>query len=133
MKRRTGQELLLNGDSLGDNLPDSVRVRPALQVAEQEASEVGVHTLITADELVGEGETGHQTTLLQPEDGREGTGEEDTLDGGEGDQTFAKGRVLITDPSESPLGLLLDAWDGLDSIEQELALSWVLDISIDEQ
>jgi len=40
--------------------------------------------LVSADELVGEGESGHQASLLQPEDGSEGPGEEDPLHGREG-------------------------------------------------
>lgn len=31
---------------------------------EEEAGKVGVETLISGDEFVGEGETGHETTLL---------------------------------------------------------------------
>jgi hypothetical protein len=38
-------------------------------VGEEETSEIGVQSLVPRDQLVGEGQTGHQTTLLQPEDG----------------------------------------------------------------
>ena len=83
-RRPTGEELLLNSDSLRDDLTDDLRVGAPLQVAEEQACEVGVHALVTRDELVGEREAGHETTLLQPEDGRKGAREKDTLDGGEG-------------------------------------------------
>jgi hypothetical protein len=80
-------------------------------VREQQTSEVGVETLITRDQLVGESETRHETTLLQPEDGGEGAGKEDTLNGSEGNQTLSKSGLLIVDPSDSPLSLLGNAGD----------------------
>ena len=92
-----------------------------------------MHAFITADELVGEGESGHEATLLEPEDRGKRSREEDTLDGGEGDETLAKGGLLIRDPSKSPVGLLLDAGNGLDSVEEELAASGVLDVRVDEE
>ena len=46
-------------------------MRPALEVGEKEASEVGVHALVAADELIGEGQTRHESTLLEPENRRE--------------------------------------------------------------
>jgi len=39
-----------------------------LQVSEEQASKVGVQTLISRDQLVREGKTGHETSLLEPED-----------------------------------------------------------------
>ena len=54
-----------------------------------------MHALIAGDELVREGQTGHETALLEPEDGGKRTAEEDTLDGSEGDETGGKGGVLI--------------------------------------
>jgi len=102
---------LLNLDSLGDDLLDQLALRLVLEVRVEQASKVGVHSLVTGDELVGEGKTWHQATLLEPEDGSKRTGEEDTLDGGKCDQTAGKRRVLVGYPAESPVGLLLDARD----------------------
>lgn len=85
------KELLLNGNSLCDDLLDSLDTGAVLEVGEEEAGEVGVHALVTGDELVGEGEAGHETALLEPEDGGESTGEEDTLDGCEGDEAESEG------------------------------------------
>jgi hypothetical protein len=51
-------------------------------MTEEQTHEVGVHALVTADELVQEGKAGHQTPLQQ--DGRE-RAKEDTLDGSESD------------------------------------------------
>ena len=86
-------------------------MRPPLKVREEEAGEVSVHALIPADELVGEGQTRHQAALLQPEDGGEGTAEEDALYSGESDQALGEGGLLVSDPPQSPIGLLADAGD----------------------
>jgi hypothetical protein len=59
-----------------------------LEVTEEQTHEVGVHALLTADELVREGKAGHQAPLQQ-EDGRE-RAKEDTLDGSESDYPFSK-------------------------------------------
>ena len=65
------KELLLDLDGLGDDALDEGRRGLVLELGEEQASKVGVHTLVTGDELVGEGQTGHETALLQPEDGGE--------------------------------------------------------------
>lgn len=65
-------------------------------------------TLVTGDQLVGEGETRHQTTLLQPEDGSESTAEEDALNGSEGNKTLSECGFLVLNPANCPLGLLAD-------------------------
>jgi hypothetical protein len=63
------EELLLDLNGLGDDGLDSVLAGTGVEEREEEAGKVGVHALVTGDELVGEGETGHETTLLEPEDG----------------------------------------------------------------
>ena len=45
--------------------------------------------LVSADELVGEGQARHQASLLQPEDSSEGTREEDSLHGSECHHTLS--------------------------------------------
>ena len=100
---------------------------------EQKAGEVGVETLVAGDELVGEGETGHETALLEPEDGGESTAEEDTLDGSKGDETLSKGGALVGDPTKSPVGLLADARDGIDGVEEVSPLRGLLDVSVDKE
>lgn len=80
-----------------------------VEMGEEETREVGMETLVTRDELVGECQAWHKTTLLEPEDGRERSAEEDTLDGCECDEPLSKGRVLILDPLDSPVGLFPDA------------------------
>lgn len=70
-RKRVAEELLLNLDSFGDDSLDSSLAGAVVEEREEQAGKVGVHTLVTRDELVGEGKTGHETTLLQPEDGGE--------------------------------------------------------------
>ena len=64
--------------------------------------------LVPGDELVAEGEAGHQAALLQPEDGGEGAGEEDSFDGGESDDALGVRGVVSVDPRQSPVSLLFD-------------------------
>jgi hypothetical protein len=110
-RQRVAKEFLLDLNGLGDDGEDRLLAGAVVEEREEEAGEVGVHALVAGDELVREGKTGHETALLEPEDGREGTAEEDTLDGGECDETVGEGGVLVGDPSQSPIGLLADAWD----------------------
>jgi hypothetical protein len=112
-KQATGksvsEELLLDTNGLDNDVLNDLGVRAVVQVREEETSEIRVETLVTRDELVGEGETGHQTTLLEPEDGGEGAREEDTLDSSEGNQTRSEGRLSVIDPADGPLSLLGNA------------------------
>lgn len=107
-RKCVGQEFLLDGDSLGDNCQDICVGGWVLQLAEEQAGEVRVETLITGNELVGECEARHESTLLQPEDGSERTAEEDTFNSSKGNDTVGKGRFLVIDPAESPVSLLAD-------------------------
>lgn len=70
-----------------------------------------MHSLVTGDEFVGEGQARHETALLEPEDGCKGTAEEDTFDSSKCDKTRRKGRVVIADPFQCPVGLLANAGD----------------------
>ena len=92
---------------------------------EEQAGEVGVEPLVPRDELVAEREAGHESALLQPEDGGETAGEEDSLDGREGDDTLGKAGVVGVDPLEGPVSLLLDGGDGFDRVEQSVLLSCI--------
>lgn len=127
------QELLLNSDSIGDDVTDHLLAGTVLEVRVQQAGKVGVQTLVTRDELVGKGQTRHETSLLEPEDGGKGTAEEDTLDGSKGNQTLGKGRVLVLDPLDGPVGLLANARNGLNGVEEVAALAVLLDVGVDEQ
>ena len=56
----------------------------------EEAGKVGVHAFVSRDELVGEAETWHESTFLQPEDCAETAREEDAFDSCKGDHSFSE-------------------------------------------
>ena len=74
-----------------------------------------MEAFVTGDEFIGEGQAGHETAFLEPEDGGEGAAEEDAFDGGEGDEALGEGGGLVLDPFDGPVGFLADAgdWDAL--------------------
>ena len=47
-----------------------------------------MESLVAGNEFVTESEAGHNASLLQPENGGEGTTEEDPFNGSEGNDTF---------------------------------------------
>ena len=91
-----------------------------------------MHALVTADQLVGEGQAWHQSALLKPEDGAERTREEDTLDGSEGDKSLGIW-VLRVNPFQSPLCLLGRDWDIRNGLEEEVLFLSVVDVGVNQQ
>mmetsp|Transcript_13594 Transcript_13594/g.26964 ORF Transcript_13594/g.26964 Transcript_13594/m.26964 type:complete len:236 (-) Transcript_13594:182-889(-) len=91
-----------------------------------------MQTLVATDQLVGERQTGHQTSLLQPVDCTERPREEDALNGTEGDQTLCK-RVAVVHPLHGPLSLLLHCRHCGDGREESVLLLCVLDVLVDQQ
>ncbi|KAH3660013.1 hypothetical protein OGAPHI_007218 [Ogataea philodendri] len=128
-----GEVSLFDVNSLGDDLENNVIVRGVVQVREKQTCKVGVQSFVSADQLVGEGQTWHQTSLLKPEDRSERTREENTLNGSKCNKSFSKQSLLIVDPSHGPLGLFFDTWDGLDSVEKELGFLRVFDVGINQK
>jgi hypothetical protein len=55
-----------------------------------------VKTLVSGDELIGEGESRHEAALLEPEDGGKGAREEDSLHSGESNNPSAKEAFFLT-------------------------------------
>jgi hypothetical protein len=102
---------LFDLDCLGDDVLDGLFAGTFVEVTEEETCKVRVETFVTGDEFVGECQSGHETAFLEPEDGCEGSGEEDTLDGSKGDETFCKGGVFVGNPFESPFCLGFNAGD----------------------
>ena len=47
--------------------------------------------LVAGDEFVGEGKSRHEASLLEPEDRAKASGEEDSLDAGEGNDALGEG------------------------------------------
>ena len=92
-----------------------------------------MHSLVTTNELIGERETRHKTTLLQPEDGGKRSGKEYSFDCCKSNQPLGKHSTLIRNPLKSPVSLALDTGNGFHGVEEVLALHGVLDVSIDEE
>ena len=128
-----GQELGLNLDSLADDFLNSLFGGLVHQMSEHQACEVGVETFVSGDELVAKRQTWHKTSLLEPEDGSETSGEENPFNGSVGDDAFSIGCLVGGDPVQGPFGLLLHSGDGLDGVEESFLLSRVPDVRIDEK
>ena len=111
--------------SPNNDVLNGLRVGMTLQVAEEEAGKVGVHTLIMADKFIWQGKSRHEPSLLHPEDGHEGAGEEDALN--------SECWLLVQDPPESSLRLALYARNCFDGVKEILTLRWVLDVPLDEK
>ena len=79
--------------------------------------------LVTTNEFVTERQTRHHTTLLQPEDRSKRPREEDSFDGSESHETLGVRRILIFNPSQRPLCLLLHARYRLDRVEQIVSVT----------
>jgi hypothetical protein len=113
-----GSASVRNSCSIATAWVNSVRVGLSLQVRKEQASEVGVHALIATDKFIGECETGHEATLLKPEDWHKGTREKDALNcHHEGDEPLSEHWTTIGNPCEHPIGFLLDTRDGFHSVE----------------
>lgn len=102
-------------------------------MTEEKACKVGMHSLIATNELVRESESRHQTTLLQPKYGSKGAGEEDTLNGREGNETFSECGATIGDPFEGPVSFFLNARDSLNRIKEVFTLNRVLNVRVNEK
>ena len=125
-------ELLLDLHGLLHHLEDVGLGALGLQLPVEDAGEVCVQALVPADELVGEGEAGHDAPLLEPEDGGEAAGEEDALHAGEGYESQAEG-VLVRHPLEGPLRLVPDGVHRPNGLEEEVLPFRVLDVGLDQE
>ena len=71
---RFRMEILLDGDGFAYNFFHSLVARTLMEVIEQKASKLTVTVHVTRDELVGTGETWHETLVVfvfEPGDGSE--------------------------------------------------------------
>ena len=91
-----------------------------------------MEALVAADQLVGEGKTRHQTTLLEPEDGTEGSREEYSFHASESDQSFREG-CLAADISLGPPCLLLYTGDAGMGREKLGPFGRVGDVSVNQE
>jgi len=132
-RKRIGDKFFLAIDSITDDSPHSLRGGLVFEHGKEEAGKVAVHPLVTANQFIGEGQSRHQSTLLQPKDGAEAPTEEYTLHCSKGDQTFSKRRVFLRDPPQGPVSLLFHAWDRLNGIEESGLFRRGLDVGVYEE
>eukprot|EP00977_Amphora_coffeiformis_P000069 scaffold15_cov204-Amphora_coffeaeformis.AAC.14 len=92
-----------------------------------------MQAFVTRNELVGEAKTGHETTLLEPKDGTKGTRKENALDGRKRNAAFGKRGIVARTPLQGPVGLLLDARNGVDGRQQVSLFGRVTNVRVDEQ
>ena len=92
-------------------------VQGVLQEAVELAGKVGVQALVARDELVGEGEAGHEQALLQPKDGAEAAAEVDALHACKRHQPLRKADTAA-DPPLRPLRLLRHTRNRLDRLRR---------------
>lgn len=104
-----------------------------LELAVEEAREFGVKCLVARDELVAESESCTESSLLEPEDGAECSGEEDSLDACECHESFGEACVFVVDVLECPVCLLSDGWDVVDGAEESCAFLGCAHECVDEE
>ncbi len=131
--QRLRDEMLLDFHGLANDLVRLLLREFVEDFPIKETGEIGVNPFIARNEFIGEGEAGHDTTLLEPEDGTEGSTEEDTLDSCKGEETRGEIGVGGVNPLERPLGLLLHGGDGVNRVKDVCLLFRIVDIRIDEE
>ena len=82
-----------------------------------------ITNLVSADKLVAEGKTRHDTTFLEPEDGSKGAREEDAFYSSKGHHSLSITGLFIIDPLNGPVSLLLDTRHSLNGIEEVVPVS----------
>jgi hypothetical protein len=58
---------------------------------------------------------------------------ENAHDSGKGNKMFTEGSTIVGDATKSPVGLLLDAGDGVDGTEEIITTSGILNVCVDEE
>ena len=104
-----GQESLFNCDGFCDDVLDDLLAGAFAEMTEEETGKIGVQTFVSGDEFVGKGQSGHETAFLEPEDGRERSGEEDSFDRGKCHEALCECRVLVSDPTKGPFSFGFNA------------------------
>ncbi len=132
-RKGVADKFLFDFDGVGDNLDNAFGRKLVDELVVEHAGKVAVESLVSADEFVGEGKTGHQTALLEPENGAERSGKEDSLHDAKGDASFGKAGLFGVAPLKSPLGLLLNTWDGVNGVQKTHLFARVLNVGINQQ
>mmetsp|Transcript_35383 Transcript_35383/g.88767 ORF Transcript_35383/g.88767 Transcript_35383/m.88767 type:complete len:281 (-) Transcript_35383:694-1536(-) len=131
-RQRIAHKLALQVHCLAHDLPHDLLVQLVVQQGVQVARKVGVETLISADELVGERQPRHQPAFLQPEYRAETARKVDPLDACKCHHTVSKAARRV-DPTDGPLRLFCNAWNRLNGIEVEGLLCRVLNVRVQQK
>jgi hypothetical protein len=86
-----------------------------------------LHILVARNQLVREGQAGHQAALFKPKNRAERTREEDAFHGRESDEALSK--VLRINPRQSPLAFAMHGGPGFERVEEVallLGLYWMV-------
>jgi len=127
-----GDKFFINFDGVGDDLVNLGRIELAGEMAGvQQGRKVPVQALITANQFVGECQTGHESPLLEPENTAKRTGEENALDRRKGNESL--GKRALADPTQRPIGFFANAIHVIDGVEKVVLFGGVLDVGIDQQ
>ena len=132
-RERLGNELLLDLHCVADNLVRLLLGQLPHNLTVQKAGKVSMQPLVARDELITQGETRHEAALLEPEDSTECSAEEDALNSSKGEEAGGHGRLLVGNPLQSPLGLLLHTRNGRNGTEQVELLLLIMDIGVNKQ
>ena len=89
-------------------------------------------SLISGDKFVWKGESGHERTFFQPENGAKRTREENSLHCSKSNKPFLES-LLFVHPLHCPLRFLFYHINVLDGIEQVKFLILVLDVCINQE
>mmetsp|Transcript_6944 Transcript_6944/g.16721 ORF Transcript_6944/g.16721 Transcript_6944/m.16721 type:complete len:243 (-) Transcript_6944:176-904(-) len=92
-----------------------------------------MESLVARNKLVRKGQARHEPPFLEPENGTEASGKEDSLDDAKGDAPLGETGHVRVAPLECPLRLLLHARNGIDRVQETHLLAVVLDIGVDQQ
>eukprot|EP00048_Salpingoeca_helianthica_P022447 m.18321 g.18321 ORF g.18321 m.18321 type:complete len:401 (+) comp7333_c0_seq1:1161-2363(+) len=130
--QRLGEKILLDGHGVADDGCNALGGGAAAQLGEEQAGKVRVQPLVAGDELVGEGEAGHEAALLEPKDGGKRSREENALHARKGNEALGERGILVADPSQSPVCLAAHRRQSLNGVEEGDLFSGVGDICLDE-
>ena len=126
-------KFLFNLDGIANDFGDTFGGQLVDQLGVQEAGKVAVQAFVTGDQLIGEAKTGHETTLLEPENGAKGPRKENAFDGRKGDATFGKRGVFGCTPLQGPVGLLLDARYRFDGGQETVLFGGITNVGVNQE
>lgn len=102
--------LLFNSHSINNDSADSFRGRLGLQLRVEKTGKVTMESFVSADQLVGESQAWHQSTLLYPKDRGKRSRKENPFNSSKSDNSFTKCSFFWPSPFQRPISFLLDTW-----------------------